>query len=269
LIDIHTHLHPERLALAIRRWFSENSNWNLKHPFDKEAVVDVLRSNNVERFVFCSYAHKPGIARSINLWLAQTARAIDRYGLPLFTVHLDDPKFLDDAKRAIEDGCIGLKVHEDVQSLQINDPRFEEVFVEIEKIGGFVLAHLGPVPWRLEPEVGVQRVAQVLAKHPKLKFVLAHMGAPDTPKYLDILGQNEGLYLDTTMAFTNVNGLSHAVNVDAIERNSTKILFGTDYPNIPYAYDFEPNVLKSLGLSDKALRAILGENARLLLQPFL
>jgi uncharacterized protein len=71
------------------------------------------------------------------------------------------------------------------------------------------------------------------------------------------------------MAFSNVNGLKHAVNVDAIEKNSSKILFGTDYPNIPYAYDFEPNVLRSLGLSDKALQAILGENARTLLQPFL
>jgi len=127
-------LHPERLALAIRRWFNENSNWNLKHPFDTEVVVDALRSNNVERFVFCSYAHKPGIPRGINEWLAQTAREIDRYGLPLFTVHLDDAFFLDDAKRAIEDGCIGLKIHEDVQSLQIDDPRFHKVFDEIDSI---------------------------------------------------------------------------------------------------------------------------------------
>jgi predicted TIM-barrel fold metal-dependent hydrolase len=269
LIDIHTHLHPERLALAIRRWFNENSDWNLKHPFDTQAVVDALRANNVERFVFCSYAHKPGIARGINQWLAQTAREIDRYGMPLFTVHLDDADCLEDAKRAIEDGCIGLKIHEDVQSLQIDDPRFHSVYEQIEKIDGFVLAHMGPIPWRLEPEIAVRRVESVLAAHPKLKIVLAHMGAPDTEKYLDILAEHEGLYLDTTMAFSSVNGLRYVVNVDAIEKNSAKILFGTDYPNVPYAYDCEPNVLRSLGLSDQALLSILGENARKLLQPFL
>lgn len=269
MIDIHTHLHPERLSLAIRRWFNEKSDWNLKHPHDKQSVVESMRANKVERFVFCSYAHKPGIARGINEWLAQTSREIDRYGLPLFTVHLDDANFLDDAKFAIEDGCIGLKIHEDVQSLHVDDPRFQKVYDEIEKLGGFVLAHMGPIPWRLEPESGLGRVQRVLEKHSKLNFVLAHMGHPDTAEYMDILSENNRLYLDTTMAFSKVNGLHQKVPAETIEKHSSRILFGTDYPNIPYAYDLEPNVLKNLGLSEKALQLILGENARKLLRPFL
>jgi hypothetical protein len=269
VIDVHTHLHPDRLAHAIRRWFDEHSDWNLKHPHNKEAVVEALREHGVERFVFCSYAHKPGIARSINEWLAKTSKEIDRYGLPLFTVHLDDANFLDDAKQAINDGCIGLKIHEDVQSLQIDDPRFEKVYEEIEKIKGFVLAHMGPIPWRLEPEVGVLRVQQVLKKHLNLNLVLAHMGTPDTQSYMDLLDETTGLYLDTTMAFSNVSGLKNPVNVEAIERHANKILLGSDFPNIPYAYDFEPEILRSLGLSMSALHSILGENAKRLLAPFL
>ena len=28
-IDIHTHLHPERLFRAIRKWFADRSDWKL------------------------------------------------------------------------------------------------------------------------------------------------------------------------------------------------------------------------------------------------
>ena len=269
MIDVHTHLHPEKLAHAIRRWFNEHSDWNLKHPYDTESVVESLKKHGVERFVFCSYAHKPGIARSINEWLAKTSREIDRYGLPLFTVHLDDAGFVDDAKKAIDDGCIGLKIHEDVQSLKIDDPRFEKVYKQIEKINGFVLAHVGPIPWRLEPEVAVERVRRVVEKHPDLNLVLAHMGTPDTQSYMGLLDETSGLYLDTTMAFSNVNGLKHPVNVSLIERHSSRILFGSDFPNIPYSYDFEPGILSGLDLSATALRSILGANAKKLLVSFL
>jgi predicted TIM-barrel fold metal-dependent hydrolase len=269
VIDVHTHLHPERLAHAIRRWFNEHSDWNVQHPYDKDAVVESLEKHGVERFVFCSYAHKPGIARGINDWLAKASREINRYGLPLSTVHLDDASCVDDAKKAIDDGCIGLKIHEDVQMLQIDDPRFEKVYEEIEKINGFVLAHMGPIPWRLEPEVAVQRVRRVLEKHPNLNLVLAHMGTPDTEAYMDLLDETTGLYLDTTMAFSNVNGLKTPLDVALIERHSKKILFGSDFPNIPYAYDFEPGVLKDLGLSSDALLSIFEINAKKLLAPFL
>src|SRR5579883_3534680 len=89
LIDIHTHLHPPRLFAAIRRWFAERSTWKLEEPTEPSQVAATLRSYGVERFVFCSYAHRPGMARSLNAWLTQTARDLHGYGVPLATVHPD------------------------------------------------------------------------------------------------------------------------------------------------------------------------------------
>jgi hypothetical protein len=65
-IDVHTHLHPEWLARAIRRWFAERSDWRLQYPTDPDWVAAFLALANVERFVFCSYAHKGGLARELN-----------------------------------------------------------------------------------------------------------------------------------------------------------------------------------------------------------
>ena len=55
-IDIHTHLHPERLFRAIRKWFAERSDWKLEYPTEPELVADFLRDHGVERFVYFSYA---------------------------------------------------------------------------------------------------------------------------------------------------------------------------------------------------------------------
>ena len=269
MIDVHVHLHPERLGQAIRRWFADNSSWKLYHPTSPAEVVSALKDHGIERFVFCSYAHKPGIARGINDWLTATATEIDRIGLPLFTVHLDDPGYLDDAKRAMASGCIGMKIHEDVQSLAIDDPRFSKIYEEIAKIKGFVLAHVGPIPWRQIAKKGVERVQAVKEKHPELNLVVAHMGAPDTNLYLPLLDQIPGLYLDTTMGFSNVEGLDLNVDLRSVEKHASHVLFGSDYPNIPYDYDREPGKLRESGMSDDALAAIMGRNAQILLAPFL
>ena len=48
------------------------------HLFDGEiGKVAALHAHGVETFVFCSYAHKAGMATELNEWLARTARAMN------------------------------------------------------------------------------------------------------------------------------------------------------------------------------------------------
>ena len=261
MIDIHTHLHPPRLFAAIRRWFAEKSDWQIEHPSEPLAIASALREAGVERFVFCSYAHKPGMARDLNVWLAQTSRDLNGFGLPLATVHLDDPTSLADLQSALDDGCIGLKIHEDVQRLAIDDPRFAPVYAEIARRGGFVLAHLGPIPWSFDTRNAPIRLASVLARHPTLRFVVAHMGVPETLDYFSLARAHSNLFIDTTMAFAS-NDLRTNASAIEIERASGSIVYGTDFPNIPYAYDRERRGIEALGLSIAARAAIFSGNAR-------
>ena len=48
---------------------------------------------------------------------------------------------------------------------------------------------------------------------------------------------------------------------DLSEMRSDRIIFGTDFPNLPYAWDREIKKLGSLNLSDDTLARILGRNA--------
>ncbi|MFN2460408.1 MAG: amidohydrolase family protein [Candidatus Velthaea sp.] len=261
MIDVHTHLHPPRLFAAIRRWFADNSDWKLEHASDPHAVAAALRGAGVSRFVFCSYAHKPGMAQELNAWLAATSRQLDGYGLPLATVHLDDPSYARDARRAFEAGCIGLKIHENVQRLAVDDRRFDAVFESVVEAEGFVLAHIGAIPWIQDTNDGPGRVSEVLERHPRLRMVVAHMGVPDTLAYIALTARYPNLFLDTTMAFTSKDLRTVATAAD-LERAGRCIVYGSDYPNIPYAYADDRRSLEALGLSDAALAGIFGANAR-------
>jgi predicted TIM-barrel fold metal-dependent hydrolase len=262
MIDVHVHLHPPRLFAAIRRWFAERSPWVLDHPTEPDAVAATLRAAGVERFVFCSYAHKSGMARELNAWLAAESRRLGRYGLPLATVHLDDPDPLGDLRAALDDGCIGLKVHEDVQRLALDDPRFAPVLAEVAEREGFVLVHVGPVPWRDDTRDGPGRVATVLARHPRLRVVVAHFGVPDSARYVALVPAHPNLFLDTTMAFAHGSPMFAGATRPMVEAAAGAIVFGTDYPNTPYPYDADRLGLEALGLRPATLRAILGQNAR-------
>jgi len=266
MIDIHTHLHPPRLFAAIRRWFAERTPWDMSaQPQEPHDVAAVLRANGCERFVFCSYAHKPTMAREINAWLARTSRDLGAYGLPLATVHLDDPAYVRDLVDALDDGCIGLKLHEDVQRLAADDARFAPVYREIARRGGFVLVHAGPIPWRDEPGAGIGRIARVLEMHPDLNVVVAHFGAPDSLGYFELMKRHAGLHLDTTMMFAPDSPmyalLDHTSFREAIERHADRVLYGTDFPIIPHGYASEAHGIGALGLSPGTVQAVMHGNA--------
>ena len=262
MIDMHTHLHPPRLFAAIRRWFAERSAWDLSlHPTEPPKVAAALRAAGVERFVFCSYAHKPGMASELNAWLTQTSRELGGYGLPLATVHLDDPHYLDDLRVALDGGCIGLKLHEDVQRLAADDVRFDPVYAELAARDAFLLVHVGPIPWQYNAGDGVARIERVLDRHPTLTVVVAHYGVPDTAAYFALMDRRPTLHLDTTMVFAAGSPMGDPSVTAFAATRPGRIVYGTDFPNIPHPYLAEREGLERAGLQGAALRAIVRDNA--------
>ena len=267
VIDVHTHLHPPRLFAAIRRWFAERSDWVLEHPTEPKAVAAILRGHGIERFAFCSYAHKPGIASQLNAWLLETARELGPGAIPLATVHPADGDPGGDARAALAGGCAGLKVHEDVQRVRLDDDQLAPALAAVAAADGFVLVHVGPIPW--SPATGgPERVARVLERHPRLRVVVAHFGVPEHERYVALAEREPRLFLDTTMIFPPHSPMHVPVDASLVERIASQVVLGTDFPNIPYPYGDEAHALRRLGLRDSTLRAIFTENARRLAPAF-
>jgi predicted TIM-barrel fold metal-dependent hydrolase len=242
-IDAHTHLHPPRLFAAIRRWFDEHTDWRLAGPTDPAEVAAALRAASVERFVFFSYAHRPGMARELNRWLRGAADLLPD-GIPLGTVHAgdDDPGAVVD--EALSDfRFAGLKLHIQVQRFHPDDPRLFPVYERLVAQDRVLVIHVGTGPHSNE-FTGVGRLVRVLERFAALRVVICHMGAFETRACLRLLDCFPGLHLDTTMAmtpastpFTRIDPAM--VRDEDLVRHARRIVFGSDFPNLPYPYEEE------------------------------
>ncbi len=265
-IDAHTHLHPPRLFAAIRRWFDEHTDWNLRGPVEPGAVVAALRAAAVERFAFFSYAHRPGMARDLNRWLRDAGAAFPD-GIPLGTVHPAD----DDPVAIVDEACgewgfAGVKLHVQVQRFYPDDPRMRDVYGHLVALDRVLVIHVGTGPHTNE-FTGVARFARVLERLPTLRATICHMGAFETRASLRLLDRYPNLYLDTTMALTPAStpftGIDPGVVRDAdLVRHADRILFGSDFPNLPYPYEEEVRGLWARDLPLPVYQRIFYENAR-------
>ena len=264
LFDAHVHLFPERLFAAIWRWFDQHA-WPIRYRLTAEQVIEFLVDRGVQRMTALVYAHKPGMAESLNAFVAELGRA-HREVIPLGTVMPGEP----DARRivlhALDDlGLRGLKLHCHVQRLGPDDPRLDEVYAAAQDAQKPVLIHAGREP--STPAYGIDtraltsaaQVESVLRRFPRLKLVVPHLGTDEIPEYLALLGRHENLWLDTTMVLSDY--LPGVLPEGTLSRHASRLLFGTDFPNIPYAWDRELKALLAAGLDATAQRQILWENA--------
>jgi predicted TIM-barrel fold metal-dependent hydrolase len=93
------------------------------------------------------------------------------------------------------------------------------------------------------------------------------MGAFETRAALQLLDRFPHLHLDTTMAMTEASlpytGIDPAIVRDEdLVRYRDRILFGSDFPNLPYAYEEERAGLWARDLPMDVYRRIFRDNAR-------
>ena len=263
-IDVHVHLHPPRLAAAIERHFA-HEGWVAAHSFDSDKVATTLAERGVERFCFFSYAHKPGMARELNRWVAQTAARLPA-AVGFGTLHPDDADVDDVAYEATERlGLRGVKFHHSVQRFHVDDARLFGVYARAEATGHVLVLHAGTMPYR-DAFTGVAHVRRVLERFPRLTVVVAHMGAFESDAFLALLDQHERLFVDTTMALSPaaqryVGADPAAISDEALVRYQDRILFGSDFPLIPYDYEEERRWAWDRALPDAVRRKIFHDNA--------
>src|SRR5262245_57215522 len=88
IVDAHVHLLPERLAAAIRRFFTQYGG-NFQYPHDAPSARACLVAAGVDRCWSLPYAHKPDMAAALNRWMAE-AFADDPVVVAGATVHPGD-----------------------------------------------------------------------------------------------------------------------------------------------------------------------------------
>ncbi|MEO7094959.1 MAG: amidohydrolase family protein [Polyangiales bacterium] len=265
VIDAHVHLFPDKMFDAIWRWFDTHA-WNIRYRLHTEQVVEFLVTRGVERFCALHYAHKPGMARSLNTYVAEVARA-HREIIPLGTVMPGEP----DARAIVREalgpmGLRGIKLHCHVQGMAADDPRIDEVYQVCAEMGRPVIIHAGRQPALPGYPVdvlsicNVERVERVLQRHPKLSLIVPHLGVDEYEGYESLLDRHENLWLDTTGVIGSALGMQ-GPPASLFPGKASRLLYGTDFPNIPYFWDRELKGALAAGMTPEVQRAFFAGNA--------
>ena len=159
-----------------------------------------------------------------------------------------------------------MKLHCHVQRFSPDAPELAEIYQACSDAGLPLVMHAGREPSSQAYGVdtyalcNVDRVARVLADFPRLKLCVPHLGADEFEGYARLLERHDTLWLDTTMTLADYFPVSPPRRL--LDVRPERILFGTDFPNLPYAWDREVKQVLGLGLPEAQLALLLGENAR-------
>jgi hypothetical protein len=273
VIDVHTHFMPKSVMDKVWQYFDSagplvGREWPIKYRTAESERVQMLRQFGVLGFTALVYPHKPQMAAWLNQWAAQFARETpDCLATATFYPEPDAGEYV---AAAIAGGAQVFKAHVQVGRYEPNDPLLGPAWGAVEDAGIPVVIHCGSGPAPGE-HTGPEPIRLLLQRYPRLRLIIAHMGMPEYVDFMDICENSSDVRLDTTMAFTPfVDELMPfpSSQLNRLRDLGDRILFGSDFPNIPYAYaDAMRSLTRLPGIDDAWLRGVFYENAATLFSP--
>ncbi|HEX5200255.1 MAG TPA: amidohydrolase family protein [Actinoplanes sp.] len=268
LFDVHTHFLPPRMERRVWAHFDMagpllGRPWPITYKLRLPERVALMDRLGVRVFSALAYAHKPDMAADLNRWSLDFAARTP--GCLRSATFFPEPGVLGYTRAALAADAQVFKVHLQVGGFDPRTPELDDVWGLLAETGVPVVVHAGSGPVAAG-FTGPGPIGQVLARHPDLAVIVAHVGAPEYDGFLSLAETYPRVRLDTTMAFTDFfeemapfpPGLRPRLRSLGL---SGKVLLGSDFPNIPYAYAHQLESLARLDLGDDWLRAVCWENA--------
>jgi hypothetical protein len=268
LADVHTHFLPERMQRRVWAHFDQagpliGRPWPITYRGTEAERVAELGALGVRMFSALAYAHRPAMAADLNTWTLDFAARTPGC-LPSATF-FPEASTLADVHHALDRGARIFKVHLQVGGFDPRDDQLDRAWGLLAETGTPVVVHAGsgPVPGGF---TGPGPIGEVLARHPRLRMITAHLGSPEYSGFLALAERYERVSLDTTMAFTDFFEEAAPFPRDLLPRLrelglAGKVLLGSDFPNIPYPYAHQLDSLARLDLGNDWLRAVCWHNA--------
>jgi predicted TIM-barrel fold metal-dependent hydrolase len=201
------------------------------------------------------------------MWKRHPKRIIQCWG----ALEPSKPDVLDTARKAIEVlGFIGFHFHPIMQHFAVDDQRHYPLFELISSLGAAVMIDVGTTGMGAGMPGGhgavirhahPSSIDRLAADFPDLKIVMAHPGWPWVEETTAVALHKGNVYWE--MSGWAPKYFPGNLKVDMRGRLQDKIMFGSDYPSMPYARILTE--WKELGYKDEVMEKIFHQNAERIL----
>jgi uncharacterized protein len=239
LLDAHTHI---------------GSNDPDEFRCSREELVDALERIDARAIVFPM--HEPGGYPPANDMVIAEAEASGGRLFPFCRLDPGD-RPLEEARRALDAGARGIKLHPRAEGFTLHHPDLQPVFELAHERRLPILCHAG----RGIPALGRHSI-EVCSRYPGLRLILAHAGISDLSWIWDEAADHPNLFFDTAWwSPSDVQALFALVPPG-------QILMASDAPYATPAFGATMALRHGLqvGLSPEVLREIAGGQALRLVQ---
>ncbi len=264
IVDCHVHVFPAGLFKAIWAWFDQFA-WPIRYRLGSREIIAYLLSRGIGHIIAFQYAHKPGIAKELNEYMAGLCRSFPGQLTGMATVFPGETDSSQILKSAFEKGLKGVKLHAHVQCFDMNSPDMEVVYETCQSEDRPLVMHVSREPkstaYHCDPHVlcSAVKLEEVLKAFPRLKICVPHLGIDEFDAYKALIEKYDTLWLDTAMALADYFPVRLPFRID--ELRGDRIMYGSDFPNIPYAWDRELKLIDANNYDADFLKRFLAENA--------
>jgi predicted TIM-barrel fold metal-dependent hydrolase len=220
-------------------------------PYD-ELVAFLKRYRIARAFAFCM--DEPDREPAFRAPNTRTLEAAERSeGLLIPFVRLDlaeEP--IEEARRCLDLGARGIKLHPRAQGFLLNDERLAPVFELAAERRVPILIHGGR---GLPPIAG--HLERLVERYPEAQLIIAHGGIADLAALSEAFGGRAGVFFDTSV-------WSPIDLLDMFQRVSPEqVLYASDFPygQQPSSLFISLRTARLAGLDDEQVRDMLGRSA--------
>jgi uncharacterized protein len=234
VVDVHTHI---------------GLNDPDGYKCSREELVEYLEHVDARGVVFAM--HEPDGYPSANDMILAEAEASEGRLFPFCRLDPnDDP--LGEARRCLELGARGIKLHPRAEGFNLDHPALQDVFALADEQRLAIICHAG----RGIPALGRHSI-EVCARHPGLRLILAHAGISDLSWIWREAPDHPNLFFDTSWWLPSDVQAMFALIPPG------QILMASDAPYGTPAFGATMAMRHGLqvGLAPEAIRAVLGGQA--------
>ena len=236
IFDAHTHLGDDIDGMAGR--------------FDElEAIMDQYGISRCNIFCLDEPDRHPGFRAGNDRTLEAAARSNGRM-IPYVRLDLtEDP--IEEAKRCLDRGARGIKLHPRAQKFMLDDERLAPVFAISAERRVPILIHGG----RGLPPIA-DNLARLVDAYPEAQLIIAHAGIADLSGLAGHFAGKAGVFFDTSV-WSPIDLLSFFRLVPP-----EQILYASDYPygGQPQSLLIALRTARSAGLSEEQIVELLTGN---------